>query len=73
MLVNQLYFEGFAPPAPVRCQDDQDMRTFCPKFKTKGFCDTKFDVMEMICAATCDYCPKGFCLIYRCQLPSIEY
>ena len=50
---------GFAPPAPVRCQDDPDMADDCSKFKEKKFCDTKPEVMEMICAETCGYCPKG--------------
>ena len=41
------------------------MAEFCPKFKEKKFCDTKIEVMEMMCAETCGYCPKGKSTFYR--------
>jgi len=48
----------FAPPAPVRCRDDPDLKDCCKKLKGKGFCNSQVEFMEIICAETCNYCPK---------------
>ena len=77
----RLVLSDFAPPAPVRCRDDPDLKDCCKKLKGKGFCSSQVEFMEIVCAETCNYCPKGvhkffckfICIFALAKIEKLEF